>query len=144
MRAAAKVRDEMEMKHALLPALLLLAACGDTGGSTAGGGGAGTSVSGAGGSSNCPDDLPESCPSPAPGWAKDVAPVIEARCSSCHVQGGAAADKPFTTHAQVFSRKGSVLNQVYACKMPPEGATPLSTAERLAIESWLVCGAPDD
>ncbi len=106
------------MKHALLPALLLLAACGDTEGSTAGGGGS-TSSSGAGGSSACPDDLPESCPSSAPGWAKDIAPVIEARCSSCHVAGGVAADKPFTSHDQVFSRKGSVLNQVYACKMPP-------------------------
>jgi hypothetical protein len=133
------------MKHALLPALLLLAACGDAEGSTAGGSGSGsTSSSGAGGSSVCPDDLPESCPSPAPGWAKDVAPVIEARCSSCHVAGGAAADKPLSSHAQVFSRKGAVLNQVYACKMPPESATPLSMAERLAIESWLVCGAPDD
>ena len=128
------------MKLALLPALLLLAACGDTEGSTGGGG-----SSGAGGSSSvCPDDLPDSCPSPAPGWAKDVAPVIEARCSSCHVAGGVAAGKPLTNHAQVFSRKGAVLNQVYACKMPPEGATPLSMAERLAIEAWLVCGAPDD
>jgi hypothetical protein len=128
------------MKHALLPALLLLAGCSGVDGSTAGGG----SGSGAGGSSSCPDDLPASCSSPAPGWAKDVAPVIEARCASCHVKGGTAADKPLTDHAQVFSRKGSVLNQVYACKMPPEGATPLSTAERLAIETWLVCGAPDD
>lgn len=133
------------MKHALLPALLLLAACGDTEGSTAGGGASSSAnTSGAGGSSSCPDDLPESCPSPAPGWAKDIAPVIEARCASCHVQGGVAADKPFTNHDQVFSRKGAVLNQVYACKMPPEGATPLSTVERLALESWLVCGAPDD
>ena len=127
------------MKLALLPALLLLAACGDTEGPTGG------SSSGAGGSSSiCPDDLPDSCPSPAPGLAKDIAPVIAARCASCHVAGGVAADKPLTNHAQVFSRKGAVLNQVYACKMPPEGATPLSTAERLTIESWLVCGAPDD
>ena len=125
------------MKHALLSALLLLAGCGGMDGSTAGGGGAG-------GSSSCPDDLPASCSSPAPGWAKDIAPVIEARCASCHVQGGSAADKPLTDHAQVFSRKGSVLNQVYACKMPPEGAPQLSTSERLALEAWLVCGALDD
>lgn len=146
MRAAARIEAEaeegIEMKHALLPALLILAACAGTEGSTTGGGGAGGS--GAGGSSSCPDDLPASCPSPAPGWAKDIAPVIEARCASCHVKGGVAADEPLTDHAQVFSRKGAVLNQVYACKMPPEGAAPLSTAERIAIESWLVCGAPDD
>ena len=70
--------------------------------------------------------------------------MIAARCASCHGQGGVASDQPFTNHAQVFSRKGAVLNQVYACKMPPEGAAPLSTAERLALEAWLVCGAPDD
>ena len=142
MRAAAEIEEEIEMKHALLPALLILAACGGMGGKAAGGGGAGGS--GAGGSSSCPDDLPESCPSPAPGWAADIAPVIEARCASCHVKGGVAASKPLTDHAQVFSRKGAVLNQVYACKMPPEGAEPLSPAERLALEAWLVCGAPDD
>lgn len=118
----------------LVPVVLLLAACGDTHGSTAGGGGA----------LSCPNDLPASCPDPAPTWTKDVAPVIAARCASCHATGGVAADKPLTDHAEVFARKGSVLNQIHACKMPLEGSTPLTTAERLAIEGWLVCGAPDD
>ena len=116
---------------------LLVAACGETGGSTAGGGGAGGAVS-------CPNDLPASCPAPAPRWANDVAKVIEARCAICHATGGVAANLPLTDHAEVFSHKGAVLNQIHACKMPPEGATPLSTIERLAIEGWLVCGAADD
>jgi hypothetical protein len=126
------------MKRALLPALLLLAACGGTEGTTT------TGAGGAGGGASCPNDLPESCPSPAPGWKSDVAPVIAARCASCHEEGGAASKQPLTSHAQVYSRKGAVLNQIYGCNMPPEGATPLTAAERLAIEAWLVCGAPDD
>ena len=121
----------------VLVLLLLLVGCGETNGSTAGGGGAG-------GASSCPNDLPASCPAPAPGWASDVAPVITARCAICHSSGGAAANQPLTDHADVFARKGSVLNQIHACKMPPAGATALTTAERIALETWLVCGAADD
>lgn len=121
----------------LVPVVLLLAACGDTRGST-------SSTGGAGGAGSCPDDLPASCPAPAPQWAGDAAPVVEARCAICHSTGGAAADKPLTDHAEVFARKGAVLNQIHACKMPPEGSTPLTTAERLTLEGWLVCGAADD
>ena len=124
----------------LVAAMWLVAACGETNGSSAGGGGGG----GAGGASSCPNDLPASCPAIAPGWANDVAKVIETRCALCHATGGAAANKPLTDHAEVFALKGSVLNQVHACKMPPAGATPLTTAERLAVETWLVCGAADN
>jgi hypothetical protein len=124
----------------LVAAVVLLVSCGETSGSTSSATGSG----GAGGGGSCPNDLPASCPSPAPKWAADVAVVVEARCAICHAAGGAAADKPLTDHAEVFARKGAVLNQVHACKMPPEGATPLTAAERLALEGWLVCGAADN
>jgi hypothetical protein len=45
-------------------------------------------------------------------------------------------DEPLLDHAQVFSRTGAVLNQVHARKMRPEVATPLSLAERFAIEAY--------
>jgi hypothetical protein len=128
----------------LVTVVMLFAACSDTSGSTAGGGGAGGGGGGAGGAASCPNDIPASCPDPAPGWAKDVAPVIEMKCAICHAQGGVAADKPLTDHAEVFSRKGAVLNQIHACKMPQAGSTPLTPEERVAIEGWLVCGALDD
>lgn len=124
----------------LAPVVLLLVACGETSGSTSSTGGAG----GSGDAGSCPNDLPASCPLPAPKWAGDVAPVIAARCAICHSTGGAAADKPLTDHAEVFARKGAVLNQIHACKMPPEAAAPLTSAERVALEGWLVCGAADD
>jgi len=131
------------LERALQTALLLLAACGRTESSTGGGGGD-AGGGGAGGGKGCPNDLPASCPSPAPGWAADVAPVIAARCATCHVKGGVAADKPLTSHAEVFFRKGSVLNQIHACKMPQAGSPQLSAAERAAVQGWLVCGAHDD
>ncbi len=128
------------LERALQTALLLLAACGGMEGGAAGGGG----DAGGGGGTSCPNDLPPSCPSPAPGWAQDVAPVIEARCATCHAKGGVAADKPLTTYAEVFSRKGAVLNQIHACKMPQASAPQLSAAERAAVQEWLVCGASND
>jgi hypothetical protein len=132
-------------KRALWPALLLLAACGGMESSTSGGGGgAGGGAGGAGGGNSCPNDLPASCPVPAPGWAKDVAPVIASRCATCHAKGGLAADKPLTGYAEVFSRRGSVLTQVHACKMPQAGAPQLTPVERAAVQGWLVCGAPND
>ena len=125
---------------ALSTLLLLVAACGgETTTSTSTTGSTGT-----GGAASCPNDLPASCPTPAPTWSTDVATVIAARCAVCHAPGGAAADKPLTDHADVFARRSAVLNQIHACKMPPEGASPLTAAERVAIEGWLVCGAPDD
>jgi hypothetical protein len=129
-------------ERALRTMLLLLAACGGTEGGAGGGGDA--TGGGAGGGSGCPNDLPQSCPSPAPGWAQDIAPVIEARCATCHATGGVAASTPLTTHAEVFSRKGSVLNQIHACKMPQASAPQLSAAERAAVQEWLVCGASND
>jgi hypothetical protein len=134
------------MKHA--PWLLLLfAACGGTVGSTEGGGGdairSGSTGASSGGGS-CPNDLPEGCQAPAPAWAKDVEPIVAARCATCHVTGGTAANRPLTTYAEVFSSRGPVLNQVHACKMPPAGAPPLSAAQRTALQRWLVCGATND
>ena len=121
-------------ERTLQTALLLLAACGGMESSTSGGGGDNDAgAGGATGGASCPNDLPASCPSPAPQWAKDVAPVVASRCASCHVAGGVAADKPLTTYAEVLSRKGSVLNQIHACKMPQEGAPQLTAAERAAV-----------
>ena len=32
----------------------------------------------------CPNDLPLSCPVPAPSYADDVAPILHERCVPCH------------------------------------------------------------
>jgi len=93
---------------------------------------------------SCPNDLPASCPPGAPGYAATIAPLIQARCATCHALGGQAADRPLDTYDDVFARRGAVLNQVYGCRMPPAGAPQLIDDERSALLAWLVCGAPDD
>jgi uncharacterized membrane protein len=93
---------------------------------------------------SCPNDLPASCPADAPGYQETIGPLIEARCVPCHSAGGQMSDKPLGDYASVFADRGAVLDQVYACKMPLAGATPLADAERAELLAWLVCGAPDD
>jgi len=91
----------------------------------------------------CPSDLPASCPSSgAPSYSAVVAPILAQRCVSCHSPGGIEANSPLDSYDAVYARRGSVLNQVYACMMPQDA--PLSSADRQALMTWLVCGAPNN
>jgi hypothetical protein len=107
-------------------ALLLVAACGGSGGIS------------------CPNDLPPACPSPAPKYRTEVAPVIANHCLTCHGPGGQEAVLPFTTYQQVFNSRGTILNQVYHCVMPPEGNPAPDSQQRSLLLGWLVCGAPNN
>ncbi len=90
----------------------------------------------------CPNDLPAKCPSPQPAYA-DVAPVFAAHCTRCHGPGGVEATRPLDSYAHVFKLKGPVLNQIYACVMPPATEPTVSSSERKLVLGWLVCGAPE-
>lgn len=121
------------MKRWSLLLLLSLASCSASDGASSQG-----EVSG------CPHDLPTGCEGEAPSYAREVAPVIEARCVTCHDYGGVAASKPLGSYAELYKRRSPVLNQIYGCNMPPDGAEPLSAAERQTLLRWLVCNAPDN
>lgn len=90
----------------------------------------------------CPNDLPAICPAQAPKAWSEVESIFVERCASCHAAGGAAATKPLVTYDDVYARRSSALNQIYACKMPPEGAPRLTADERAALLAWFVCGSP--
>ncbi len=93
----------------------------------------------------CPQDLPASCPATPPSYQTDVAPILAARCTTCHSPGGAgSAFFDFTSYASVYAGRSAMLNAVYACKMPPSGAAALESPERQTLLTWLVCGAPDN
>src|SRR5918911_16984 len=114
----------LPMKRVLVAAVLL-AACG--GGSEV----------------NCPN-VSQTCPSPAPSFASDVRPIINARCVTCHSPGGQEAVRDYTTYSGVFAQRQPMLTQVYSCRMPPAGNPQPTTQERQTIISWLVCGAPNN
>jgi uncharacterized membrane protein len=92
---------------------------------------------------SCPND-PVVCPSPAPSYSTTVSTIIQNRCLSCHGPGGQWASKPFTTYQEVYTNRSAILNQVYACRMPPAGATQPTPNERAQIIGWLACGAPNN
>ena len=86
------------------------------------------------------------CPDPAPSYATDVSPIFETYCVRCHGPGGVEFNKPLTSWAEVSSRYGSVLQQVfYFCEMPPPTERQLTDpAARAALLGWLECMAPNN
>jgi uncharacterized membrane protein len=93
---------------------------------------------------SCPNDAPESCPSPAPSYSGQVQAIIQSRCTTCHAPGGLEPTKPLQTYTQVNDLRLMLLTQVASCRMPLSGAPPLSPDERQALLGWLVCGAPNN
>jgi hypothetical protein len=93
---------------------------------------------------SCANDLPTACPSTIPSWKTSVQPLIAQQCGSCHTQNGSDATRPFDTYAQVSREPGAMLDQIFACTMPPALDTVLQPSERQTLLTWLVCGAPEN
>lgn len=95
---------------------------------------------------DCPNNLPKLCPSPSPSFQTDVSPIIQATCvPMCHQPGGVAFDRLYGTYQNVYKQKQDMLDQVYACNMPPpDGGVTISPNDRLTLLSWFVCGAPNN
>jgi hypothetical protein len=53
-------------------------------------------------------------------------------------------EKPLDTYQDLSSRRSTVLDQVYSCRMPPADAGMLTAGERKELLEWLVCGAPSN
>ncbi len=111
---------------------------GSAGAATDGDAGAGTGAA-------CPQKLPASCPAQPPSYAADISPLIATRCLQCHGPGGVAyPDRDFSSYTKVYAQRRNMLGMVYACKMPPPGATPLSVQELQDLLAWFVCNAPNN
>lgn len=91
----------------------------------------------------CPRDLPQSCPALAPTYQGDIVPIVAARCAPCHSPQGQESSRDLTSYSSIYPNRGAILDQIYACNMPPSGAEPLTTVERSKLLTWLVCGAPE-
>jgi hypothetical protein len=90
------------------------------------------------------------CPPTPPSYQQTIAPIFQERCVPCHYAGSSIAKFDFSRYTVVRANRGSVLNQIYACLMPPEDAGGLPDAgqlgntERTEVLTWLVCGAPNN
>ncbi len=94
---------------------------------------------------------------PSSGWAeiefeRDVAPVFEARCLSCHNRADAAGDFILETRAAALDHPDAILpgeaSQSYLVKMisgtvpeMPEEGDPLTQMEVSIIRQWIDAGA---
>jgi len=93
----------------------------------------------------CPQDLPASCPARVPSYQTDVEGIIASKCNGCHTDGGVGSSKfDFSTYASVYADRSSMLNQIYACRMPPPDAGALTPDERALLLAWFVCHAPNN
>ena len=98
-----------------------------------------------------PTDSAEPAGEP-PTWSDDVLPVVEAHCTGCHFDGGAA---PFAmqTHAQVAPLAEAALAAIDAGSMPPwmpdpdcrsfEGERLMPAGDRDLFAAWVEAGAPE-
>ena len=85
-------------------------------------------------------------------FSRDVWPILEARCVSCH-QAGEIAPMAFTSYAQTRPWAAAIRETVLSRKMPPWHAAPgahafrndrsLSRSEIETIAAWAAGGAPE-
>lgn len=109
-------------------------------------------------SSETPPAPPGETPATAgPTFHRDVAPILQKVCQSCHVAGG-VAPFPLVTYEHARAVAGSMVTATKSRRMPPWGAqttaecTPplpwkgdlrLSDAEIATFEAWQAAGAPE-
>ena len=80
-------------------------------------------------------------------YARDIRPLLEARCAGCHSPKKKKGDVDLASLADPASALANArlwkraLAQLETGEMPPEGETPLSTPEKTALVAWLKAAA---
>jgi hypothetical protein len=84
-------------------------------------------------------------------YSRDIAPILQAKCVSCH-SPGAIAPWAMTSYATVKDYARSMVENISAHEMPPWHADPeyghfkndisLSLAQEQKLIAWLMAGAP--
>jgi hypothetical protein len=94
---------------------------------------------------DCPNESP-SCPSPAPGYASDVGPLVATYCTRCHSPGGVEPSPLLRSYEEVTARLvfARARSQISSCLMPPMAEPQPTAAERTLILSWFACCEASD
>jgi hypothetical protein len=89
--------------------------------------------------------LPSACPTEVPSYAGEIAGIIERHCGNCHLENNLGGPWPFTHWQDVYDWNGSLRVTLEQCLMPPPDTdAPLSETDRVKLQSWLACGAPNN
>jgi hypothetical protein len=97
--------------------------------------------------------VPVFCSAADKTFARDVRPILEARCVTCH-QPGAVAPMAFTSYSEVRPWSKAIREAVVSRTMPPWHAAPgsahafrndrtLSQSEIDTLVSWVDAGSPE-
>jgi hypothetical protein len=86
--------------------------------------------------------LPAACPSHAPTFDEDIAPVLNAKCNTCHAVPDAGL-WPLTNYDDVVDWEVLLTRDVEYCTMPPSGSPQLTPSEQSIILTWVLCGMPE-
>jgi hypothetical protein len=88
---------------------------------------------------------------PTPSYARDIAPILQAKCVTCH-RTGDIGSWAMTSHEMVTNYTASIRDDVLTGRMPPWHADPvngpfsndqsLSTDEAAKLVAWVEAGAP--
>lgn len=93
----------------------------------------------------CPPPLSTVCAAPAPSFAWEVVPILDARCNGCHDPALPNGPWPFHDYQDVLDWKGVFVDSLVNCTMPPaDGGVALPEDERQRLFAWIACGAPDN
>ena len=69
-----------------------------------------------------------------------IRPIIEAKCVTCHYNGGNTPD--LSVPANVAANKDKIKDEVFVQQsMPPDGSPDLTQEESDLLRAWLDCGA---
>ena len=107
-------------------------------------------------SQNGEDLLAGSGPPPTPAcdtsnvtYAGTVAPLLQARCTGCHGNSGAAAGLNLSSYAQVraIAANGQLMGtttHAAGYRPMPQGGTKLSDCDLAKLQQWVTAGAPNN
>jgi hypothetical protein len=93
----------------------------------------------------CPGITVAACPTCVPSFSTAIVPIVHARCDGCHSQNNDAGLWPLSDQQSLSDWQISILKVLRDCTQPPPSSgVSLAMSERKALETWLVCGAPDN
>jgi hypothetical protein len=91
----------------------------------------------------CRHPIPAACDGPPIAYARDVLPLLEKRCFSCHTGNGVAADEhDFSRMDTLLGERAQVTDEVSTCAMPPRSR--LVDDEASLLLRWVACGQRTD
>ena len=86
------------------------------------------------------------CDTTSMSYSRDIAPIIQDNCLSCHAPGGVQEAHPYDTYAglKVYANNTKLLIRINDTVTPMPQSGLMTPCNRHKIESWVNAGAPNN